>query len=69
MSPTETKESTTRREIEVEIPAQEVSRQTEALIQKYQKVARLPGFRAGHVPPSIIRQRFSEEIKTMWSKL
>ncbi|PYX32869.1 MAG: trigger factor, partial [Acidobacteria bacterium] len=39
MSPTETKESTTKREIEVEVPAQEVSRQTEALIQKYQKVA------------------------------
>lgn len=64
MSPTETKESSTRREIEVEVPAQEVARQTEALIQKYQKMARLPGFRRGHVPPSIIRQRFSEEIKT-----
>ena len=64
MSPTETKESTTKREIEVEIPAEEVGRQTESLIQKYQKVARLPGFRRGHVPPSIIRQRFSEEIKT-----
>lgn len=64
MSPTETKESTTKREIEVEIPAEEVGRQTDSLIQKYQKVARLPGFRRGHVPPSIIRQRFSEEIKT-----
>jgi len=64
VSPTETKESSTKREIEVEVPAQEVARQTEALIQKYQKVARLPGFRRGHVPPSIIRQRFSEEIKT-----
>ena len=64
MSPTETKESSTKREIEVEIPAQEVTRQTEVLIQKYQKVARLPGFRTGHVPPSIIKQRFSEEIKT-----
>ncbi len=64
MSPTETKESTTKREIQVEIAAEEVARQTEALIQKYQKMARLPGFRRGHVPPSIIRQRFSEEIKT-----
>jgi len=41
-----------------------VNRQTESLIQKYQKVARIPGFRRGHVPASIIRQRFSEEIKT-----
>ena len=58
------KESTTKREIEVEIPVEDVNRQTEALIQKYQKVARIPGFRRGHVPASIIRQRFSEEIKT-----
>jgi len=58
------KESATKREIEVEIPVADVNRQTESLIQKYQKVARIPGFRRGHVPASIIRQRFSEEIKT-----
>jgi trigger factor len=59
-----TKESTTKREIVVEIPVADVNRQTDTLIQKYQKVARIPGFRRGHVPASIIRQRFSEEIKT-----
>jgi trigger factor len=59
-----TKESTTKREIEVEVPVEDVNRQTESLIQKYQRVARIPGFRRGHVPASIIRQRFSEEIKT-----
>jgi trigger factor len=69
VSPTETKESatkesTTKREIQVEVPVAEVNRQTDTLIQKYQKVARIPGFRRGHVPASIIRQRFSEEIKT-----
>ena len=63
MSPTETKEST-KREIAVEVPAAEVARQTDALIQKYQKLARLPGFRRGHVPASIIKHRFSEDIKT-----
>src|SRR6202521_2082115 len=62
VSPTETK-SNTKREIEVEVPREEVARETEALIQKYQKVARLPGFRRGHVPPSIIRQRFAADIK------
>jgi trigger factor len=56
--------SATKREIAVEIPVEDVKRQTESLIQKYQKVARIPGFRRGHVPASIIRQRFSEEIKT-----
>ncbi len=63
MSPTETA-SNTKREIEVEIPAEQVARETDSLIQKYQKLARLPGFRRGHVPPSIIRQRFAEDIKS-----
>jgi trigger factor len=62
VSPTETTPST-RREIEVEIPPEEVSRETEVLIQKYQKLARIPGFRRGHVPASIIRQRFSQDIQ------
>ena len=63
MSPAEIKEST-KREIAVEVPAEEVVRQTDALIQKYQKLARLPGFRRGHVPASIIKHRFAEDIKT-----
>jgi trigger factor len=63
VSPTETKDAT-KREIAVEVPAEEVTRETEALIRKYQKLARLPGFRKGHVPASIIRQRFSEDIKS-----
>ncbi len=71
MSPTETdvmndakKQDGVKREISVEIPAEEVSRETETIVQKYQKVARLPGFRAGHVPASIIRQRFKEDLKS-----
>ena len=61
MSPTDTAEST-KREIEVQIPAEEVARETEALIQKYQKLARIPGFRRGHVPASVIKQRFKQDI-------
>jgi trigger factor len=67
VSPTEAvdaKNSGVKREISVEIPAEEVTRETEALVAKYQKVARLPGFRAGHVPASIIRQRFREDLKS-----
>jgi len=62
VSPTETAEST-KREIEVQVPAAEVARETDALIQKYQKLARIPCFRAGHVPASIIRQRFKQDIQ------
>jgi trigger factor len=68
VSPTETAETknkeSVKREISVEIPAAEVARETEVIIQKYQKVARLPGFRTGHVPASIIKQRFGEEVKS-----
>jgi trigger factor len=71
VSPTETvdlkndaKKDGVKREISVEIPAAEVARETETIVQKYQKVARLPGFRAGHVPASIIKQRFKEDLKS-----
>lgn len=53
-----------KREIEVLVPAEEVARKTEAIIQKFQKLARIPGFRKGHVPATVIRQRFSEDIKS-----
>ncbi|MFZ0817294.1 MAG: trigger factor [Candidatus Sulfotelmatobacter sp.] len=52
-----------KREISVEIPAAEVARETDLQIQRYQKSARLPGFRAGHVPASIIKQRFGDGLK------
>jgi trigger factor len=61
VSPAETS-AATKREIQVEIPAEEVARETLILIQKYQKLARLPGFRRGHVPASVIRQRFGQDI-------
>src|SRR5579859_6210 len=68
VSPTETVDAKSKdsdkREISVEVPAAEVARETESIIAKYQKVARLPGFRAGHVPASIIRQRFKEDLKS-----
>ena len=63
MSPTETS-SSTKREIQVEIPAEDVARETATLVQKYQKLARIPGFRTGHAPASIIKQRFAEGIKS-----
>jgi trigger factor len=63
VSPTETI-SATMREISVEIPAPDVARETEALVEKYRKLARIPGFRKGHVPASIIRRQFAEDLKT-----
>ena len=51
-----------KREISVEIPADVVSQQQEAIVQQYAKQARIPGFRKGKVPASMVRSRFANEI-------
>jgi len=51
-----------KREISVEIPADVVAKHQEALVQQYSKQARIPGFRKGKVPASMVRNRFSSEI-------
>jgi trigger factor len=51
-----------KREIEVEIPADVVAKHQEARVQQYSKQARIPGFRKGKVPASMVRNRFSSEI-------
>ncbi len=51
-----------RREINVEIPAEAVTKQRELLVQQYAKQARVPGFRKGKVPTSLINNKFNDEI-------
>lgn len=63
LSPSEVKESC-QREIEIEIPAGVVSQESERVLAELRKVARLPGFRKGKVPASVIRQRYASELRT-----
>ncbi|MDQ1451710.1 MAG: trigger factor [Acidobacteriaceae bacterium] len=51
------------RTVEVTIPEDEVSRAMRSTVKRYQKQARIPGFRAGKVPESLIRGRFTERIR------
>ena len=51
------------REIEVEVPADEVSKTYKTVTKRYQKLARIPGFRAGKVPESLIRSKFAKELR------
>ena len=53
-----------RREISVEIPADVVNKQQTAVLQEYAKSARVPGFRKGKVPASVVRNRFAGEINS-----
>ncbi|MGH9677057.1 MAG: trigger factor, partial [Candidatus Acidiferrum sp.] len=48
----------------MEIPANVVVQESQSIVQKYQKQARLPGFRKGKAPASVIRQRFAEELRS-----
>jgi trigger factor len=51
------------REIEVEVGADEVSNSFKTVVKRYQKLARIPGFRAGKVPESLIRSKFAKEVR------
>jgi trigger factor len=51
------------REIEVEFGADEVSKNFKTVVKRYQKLARIPGFRAGKVPESLIRSKFAKEVR------
>lgn len=53
-----------KREISVEIEAAEVTKAVEQTIKKYQKAARIPGFRTGKVPTSIIKSRFMDDVRS-----
>ncbi len=51
------------REIEVEVGADEVSKSFKSVVKRYQKLARIPGFRAGKVPEALIRSKFAKEVR------
>jgi trigger factor len=51
------------RELIVDVPAEEVSRAWARVAAGYRKYAKIPGFRAGKVPESVIRRRFGAEIR------
>ncbi len=51
------------REIAVEVPADEVAKSFKTVVKRYQKLARIPGFRAGKVPESLVRSKFAKEVR------
>ena len=54
--------SETRKTLSIEIPTDIVSAEIDRIAKDYTKKARLPGFRPGKVPASIVKQRFREQI-------
>jgi trigger factor len=56
-------EATCRREIELEIPAENVQKAVEKVARDFAKVAKVPGFRPGKAPVTLIRRRFAGDIQ------
>ena len=52
-----------RRELDLEIPADEVSKAMERVAKEFARLARVPGFRPGKAPIPLIKKRFAEDIK------
>ncbi len=52
------------REVSVEVPAENVTREWKNAVARFQKHARIPGFRSGKVPATIIRSKFADDIKS-----
>ncbi len=57
-------EATCRRELELEIPAEDVQKAVERVAREFARVARVPGFRPGKAPVTLIRRRFADDIKS-----
>jgi len=56
-------EATCRRELELEIPAEEVTKRSRVSRRSSRASANVPGFRRGKAPISLIRRKFADDIK------
>src|SRR5579862_4067515 len=56
-------EATCKREIDLEIPADRVQKATDKITRDIIKVARIPGFRPGKAPVTLMRRRFAGDIE------
>src|SRR5271170_5142696 len=57
-------EATCRRELELEIPAETVQKAVARVAKEFARMARVPGFRPGKAPVTLIRRRFADDIKS-----
>jgi trigger factor len=51
------------RELVLDIPADEVSKAYRTVTGNYKKYAKIPGFRSGKVPETVVRRRFADGIR------
>ena len=56
--------NTCQRELEIEIPAEVVEKETQRVTREFTRLARIPGFRPGKAPAELVRRRFWDDIKS-----
>ena len=56
--------SPTRKEIKIEIDPEAVRGAFNRISEQYAKAAKIPGFRPGHAPTSVVRTRYKSEIRS-----
>jgi trigger factor len=56
--------SPTRKEIKIEIEPAEIRDAYDRISREYSKAAKVPGFRPGHAPTSVVRTRYKSEIQS-----
>jgi trigger factor len=57
-------QATCKRELELEIPAEDVKKAVDRVTREITRIARVPGFRPGKAPAILIRRKFAEDIKS-----
>jgi trigger factor len=55
--------SSVKKSVEVEIPAELISAESQRVTADFSRQAKIPGFRPGKVPAGIVRTRFAKEIQ------
>ena len=56
--------TTCKKELVIEIPVDVVEREADSVAARFAKRVRLPGFRPGHAPASLVRQHFRDDIRS-----
>ncbi len=52
-----------KHEVEITVPVDEITSETDRVVAKIQQKVRLPGFRPGKAPASLIRSKFAKEVR------
>jgi len=55
--------SQSRKDLTIEVPAEEVKAEFERTYDAYSRYAKVPGFRPGRVPRGVVKQRFAKDVR------